>query len=73
MRTDKAALGTGTSGKTDWGVVFHNIQQPYYGYLLSALLLVCATLLLLAPGALTLTAREQRALQADTQPAKRRK
>jgi soluble lytic murein transglycosylase len=27
MRTDKAALGTGANGKTDWGVVFHKIQQ----------------------------------------------
>jgi soluble lytic murein transglycosylase len=24
---DKAALGAGTSGKTDWGVVFHKVQQ----------------------------------------------
>jgi soluble lytic murein transglycosylase len=29
MRTDgdKATLGAGTNGKTDWGVVFHKIQQ----------------------------------------------
>jgi soluble lytic murein transglycosylase len=24
---DKTALGTGTNGKTDWGVVFHKVQQ----------------------------------------------
>jgi hypothetical protein len=40
------------------GELYHNIEQPYFGYFFSALILWAVSMLLLAPGAQKLTERE---------------